>query len=924
MDGQERGHREAAPEARARQIIDAALIIAGWIVQDRADLNLHAGPGIAVRETPTATGPADYILFLDGRACGVLEAKPEGTTLLGVVNQGADYTRAAPARYPAWADPLPFVYVSTGVETLFQDAGDPHARPRRLFAPHRPDTLRAMLQAGSSLRARLATLPPLDPTRLRPCQAEAITGVEASLAQGKPRALVSMATGAGKTFTACALTHRLLSPPVRMGKVLFLVDRANLGTQAKREFDAFAPGGAGLLFREEFAVQHLQGSTIDPAASVVISTVQRLYSVLRGQPFDDADDERGGFERAADDAERPVTYNPAIPPETFDLIIVDECHRSIYGNWRQVLEYFDAFLVGLTATPGNHTLGFFQRNVVSQYPFERSVADGVNVDFEVWRVRTEVGERGGTIPAGFTVPHRDKETRRRRLAALEEDRPYTPGELNRAIENPNQIRTVLQAYRDALPTQLFPGRTEVPKTLIFCQSDSHAETVTEIAREVFEQDARFAQKITYRATGRSGQELIQDFRTDHLFRIATTVDMVATGTDIKPLEVVVFLRDVRSAQYFEQMRGRGARTILPTDLQRATPSAERKDRFIIVDAVGVTESVKTPTEPLERDRTLSLEALLERVAFNHIDEDTCATLAGRLARLERRLPDPAKAELQQAAHGATLTDLARALVDAADPVRIEARAREAGGTTPDDDAAWDAAAEALRAEACRPLAANPALRRAILEAQRQTEIIVDELTPDAVLSADFDLKRATEITERFGRFLAEEAGHLAALAILYARPHAQRRLTYAMLQELRAAMARPPWLLDDKVVWACYRRLHAGQTRAPAGLLTDLVGLVRYAIGARTVLAPFAPDVNRNFELWLGREKKAGRDYTEAQMEWLRLMKDWVASNVELTLADLREASDFSSRGGTARARALFGVERLTALVDDLTDALVA
>jgi type I restriction enzyme R subunit len=924
MASQERGKRDAAPEARARQIIDAALAAAGWIVQDRAEVNLHAGPGVAVREPPTATGPADYLLFLDGKACGVLEAKPEGTTLLGVVNQGADYTRAAPASYPSWANPLPFVYVSTGAETLFQDARDPQARPRRLFAPHRPETLRAMLSTGSSLRARLTTLPPLDPTHLRPCQAEAIAGVETSLAQGKPRALVSMATGAGKTYTACALTHRLLSPPVRMGRVLFLVDRANLGTQAKREFDAFAPGGGGLLFREEFTVQHLQGGTIDPSASVVISTVQRLYSVLRGQPFDEADDERGGFERAGDDAERPVAYNPDIPPETFDLIIVDECHRSIYGSWRQVLEYFDAFLVGLTATPGRHTLGFFQQNVVSQYPFERSVADGVNVDFEVWRVRTEVSERGGTIPAGFTVPHRDKETRRRRLAALDEDMPYTPGQLNRAVEVPNQIRTVLHAYRDALPTQLFPGREEVPKTLIFCQSDSHAETVTEIAREVFEADARFAQKITYRATGRSGQELIQDFRTDHLFRIAVTVDMVATGTDIKPLEVVIFLRDVRSAQYFEQMRGRGARTILPTDLQRATPSAARKDRFIIVDAVGVTESVKTPTEPLERDRTLSLEALLERVAFGHTDEDTCATLAGRLARLERRLPDPARAELRQAAGGATLTDLARALVDAADPIRIEARAREAGATTPDDEAAWDAAAAVLRDEACRPLATNPALRRAIVEAQRQTEIIVDELTADAVLSADFDLKRATEITERFGRFLTEEADRLAALAILYGRPHAQRRLTYAMLRDLRTAMARPPWLLDDRGVWACYQRLHAGQTRAPAGLLTDLVGLVRFAIGTRSVLAPFAPDVNRNFELWLGREKKSGREYTEAQMEWLRLMKDWVASNVELTLEDLREASDFASRGGAARCRVLFGTERLPALVNDLSDALVA
>ena len=343
--------------------------------------------------TPTATGPADYILFLDGRACGVLKAKPAGTTLVGVVPQGADYARAAPRNLPSWADPLPFVYVSSGTETLFQDARDPQPRPRGVFAVHRPETLRGMLRAGSSLRARLATLPPLDTTGLRPCQAEAVAGVETSLAAGRPRALVSMATGAGKTYTACALTHRLLTPPVRAGRVLFLVDRANLGRQAVGEFANFRPPGTGLLFTEEFTIQHLRGRTIDPAAKVVVSTVQRLYAALRGIDLDDAADEAGGFEAPADPAPRPVAYNADIPPETFDLVIVDECHRGIYGTWRQVLEYFDAFLVGLTATPGAHTRGFFQQNTVSEYPFERSVADGVNVDFEVWRIRTEVGER---------------------------------------------------------------------------------------------------------------------------------------------------------------------------------------------------------------------------------------------------------------------------------------------------------------------------------------------------------------------------------------------------------------------------------------------------------------------------------------------------------------------------------------------------
>lgn len=889
---------------------------AGWIVQSRAELNLHAGPGVAVREVPTPTGPADYLLFVDARACGALEAKPAGTTLSGVTPQGVGYAVAAPRGYPNWGDPLPFVYVSTGVETLFQDARDPHPRPRGVFAVHRPETLRATLQAGNTLRSRLAALPALDPTGLRPCQIEAITGMERSLAGGRQRALVQMATGAGKTFTACALTHRLLTQG-RARRILFLVDRANLGTQAKGEFANFRPPGGTALFTEEYVVQQLLGRTIDPAASVVISTVQRLYAALRGVDIDDEDDERSSFDRPPDNTPRPVGYTEAIPPETFDLVIVDECHRSIYGSWRQVLDYFDAFLIGLTATPGDHTRGFFGNNTVSEYPFERSVADGVNVQFEIWRIRTEVGSQGGTIPAGFTVPHRDRETRRRRFVSYDQDLSYVPAELNRRVEVPNQIRAVLTAYREALPTQLFPGRAEVPKTLIFCQSDAHAETVTEIAREVFEADARFAQKITYRATGQTGQELIQAFRNDPWFRIATTVDMVATGTDIKPLEVVMFLRDVRSSQYFEQMRGRGARIILPSDLQRVTPSATVKDHFLIVDAVGVTESCKTPSEPLERDRTASLDALLERVAFGHTDEDTCATLAGRLARLERRLTPEAKAELSALNNGASLPQLARALVDALDGDAIDAHATAAG-----IDA--EAAGAALRAAACRPLAANPPWRRRLVEIQRQSEIVVDELTVDTVLSTGFDIRQATDVTERFRAFLEQEKDHLAALTILYGRPAASRRLTYAMLEELRAALSRPPWELRDATVWACYRRLHAGRTRPPGGLLTDLVGLVRYAIDARAELEPLVSDVNRRFELWLGREKRAGRDYSDVQLEWLRLMRDYVASNVEVGLEDVRDASDFRHLGGTARARLLFGGDRLPVLLDELTDTLVA
>ncbi len=724
-----------------------------------------------------------------------------------------------------------------------------------------------------------------------------------------------MATGAGKTYAACALSHRLLTH-ARVGRILFLVDRANLGDQTIAEFKGYKPPGGDLRFAEEYVVQHLRGQGFNPDAQLVVCTIQRLYAALRGEPGDDADDERSGFEHVVT-ADRPVAYSADIPPESFDLVIVDECHRSIYGAWRQVLEYFDAFTVGLTATPGKHTYGYFQQNMVSEYPFERSVADGVNVGFEVYRIRTEIGERGGIVEAGFTVPRRDRATRARRWEALDEDLPYTGAQLNRVVEAPNQIRTVLQAYRDALPTQLFPGRREIPKTLIFCRDESHAETVTGLVREVLGLDDRGAQKITYRS-GRDGQALIKAFRNDWQFRVAVTVDMVATGTDIRPLEVVLFLRDVRSRQYFEQMLGRGARSIGDGELRRATPSAAAKDRFIVVDAVGVTEGGQVESEPLDRDHGATLKQLLDRAAACHEDEDLCTTLAARLARLHRHLDAAAAGRLAAAAGGATLPMLARALVDAADPAVIGARAA-ADGT----DA--DSAAAALRAAALLPLQSGPALRAAILDAATRSEVVIDELTPDQVLSAGFDQGRAEAVVTQFRGFLDENRDRLDALALLHGRPAAARRLTYAGLRDLADAMARGPWLLDSARVWQCYRRLRAADVRdpGPARLLTDLVALVRFALGTAPVLEPVAADVGRRFNLWLGREGRAGRDYTASQLAWLHLLRDHVAANAEVALSSLREDPQLSARGGVRGARDALGADRLPGLLEELSDTLM-
>ena len=376
------------PEERAREEIDALLTGAGWIVQDRHTTNLSAGPGIAVREFPLATGEADYLLFVDRKAIGAIEAKKAGVPLTGVEAQSKKYQGALKPPLKAWRDPLPFLYESTGIETQFTNGLDPEPRSRRVFAFHKPDTLKEWASATDTLRARLRHMPPLLTDALWPAQIEAVTNLEHSLAENRPRALIQMATGSGKTFTAINAVYRLITH-AGAGRVLFLVDRANLGKQAEREFQQFVTPDDGRKFTELYNVQRLTSSSFDPHCNVYITTIQRLFSILSGeQAFDAENEERSLWASGgALDALPPkvVRYNPAVPIEFFDHVVVDECHRSIYNLWRGVLEYFDAHLTGLTATPAKQTFGFFHQNLVMEYGRPRAVIDGVNVDGHVLR-----------------------------------------------------------------------------------------------------------------------------------------------------------------------------------------------------------------------------------------------------------------------------------------------------------------------------------------------------------------------------------------------------------------------------------------------------------------------------------------------------------------------------------------------------------
>ena len=567
-------------------------------------------------------GRADYLLYVDQRAVGVIEAKPEGTPLSGVEWQSAMYAEGLPPEVRLKAltrdGRLPFVFEASGSETHFTNGFDPTPRARPIFAFPRPETLARTLRDAdadpdaATWRAKVQQMPALIEAGLRPAQIDAIKALERSLAEQRfERSLVQMATGAGKTYTAVTLAYRLLKH-AGFRRVLFLVDRNNLGDQTLREFQNYATPDDGRRFTELYNVDKLTGAGMVDSSHVVISTIQRVYAALRGQQVADVDDPN--IDDYTPDAPVDVVYNAQMPPEAFDLVIVDEAHRSIYGVWRGVLEYFDAHIVGLTATPVKQTFGFFQQNLVSEYTYAESVADNVNVDFDVYRIQTQITETGSTVEAGTIVPIRDRRTRRERYEALDDDLNYTAAQLDRAVTSRAQIRLVLETFRDRLFTEIFPGRSTVPKTLIFAKDDNHAEEVVTTIREVFGKGNNFAAKITYSARDPKG--LLQQFRTSASLRIAVTVDMIATGTDVKPLECVFFLRDVRSASYFEQMKGRGARTISPADFQAVTPDAATKTRFVLVDAIGVTEHDYVDAMPVgtRQDRFLETVARQGRVA----------------------------------------------------------------------------------------------------------------------------------------------------------------------------------------------------------------------------------------------------------------------------------------------------------------------
>lgn len=913
------------PEEQARLVIDEKLEQSGWTIQDMSKLNLTVSLGVAVREFPTSTGPVDYALFVEGKPVGVVEAKKAelGEKITTVEEQSSRYANNT-FKWVQQDYKIRFAYEATDKLIRFTDYKDAKYRSRTVFSFFRPETLKSLLSMPDTIRNNMKHFPPLDGTGFRKCQIKAINNLDTSFAENRPKALVQMATGAGKTFTAITAAYRLLKYG-KMKKILFLVDTKSLGEQAEREFLAYTPNDDPRNFSQLYGVRRLKDSYIPADIQICVSTIQRMYSILKGEELDEGAEEVSCEEYVTAESKAPkvVVYNEKYPPEFFDCIIVDECHRSIYNVWSQVLTYFDAFIIGLTATPDKRTFAFFDENVVSEYTREQAIVDGVNVGEDIFLIETDVTKNGARLMKQV-IEYRDRLSRTMRWQQMDEDEDYSgakKSKLDKDVVNPSQIRTVIRTFKENLFTSLFPNRKEVPKTLIFAKTDSHADDIIQIVRKEFGEGNDFCKKITYSVE--KPETVLSAFRNDYYPRIAVTVDMIATGTDVKPIECLIFMRDVRSRNYFEQMKGRGTRTLTVDDLQKVTPSAtENKDHFVIVDAVGVTKSKKSDTRPLERKPTISMKELMMNVALGAKDEDTLTSLANRIIRLNARMT-PSERKTFESTVGESADRLSENLLNAFDMDIIEEKAKRDSCTENPTEEQLSAAKAELIKTAIEPFH-DPEKRDYIENVRRSHDQIIDNINLDHATYAGFDSHReekADAMIETFREFIEENKNEIIALRIIYDQAYKDRPMVIEGLKALYEKLKAKGITVER--LWESYaiKRPERVKTGTMAQL-TDLISIIRFEMGYTENLSPFAERVNYNFMQWTLRKNAGAVHFSEEQMEWLRLVKDHIITSLSIVPSDL-DLTPFDRRGGLSAFYNVFGDDYEKILME-MNEELVA
>ena len=888
------------PEEQARVKIDEQLVGAGWEVVTRFEYN-RKNPSAVTEASMLGRKESDYLLFIDNKAIAVVEAKRAERDLDELVAQQAEnYTATPQSWYGFWLDEnkVPLVYLANGEKILFKNMLDIGSEYQEIEQMHTPKEMLRMIGKSSDLGA----LPTIERKGLRDCQYRAEVNLEASFKDGKKKALAVLATGSGKTYLACLASYRFLEYTPSTKRILFLADRNNLANQAQTEFKSFNRTETGQKLEELYDITRLRKED-DIKGNIVISTIQKLYAVLTGRELseidEDAEDEKDQEDKEKHSKEVVLLGDDLkLPPDYFQFIIVDECHRSIYGRWKAVLDYFNkAKVLGLTATPTDEAVAYFDKNIIENYSYDDSVVDGVNVPQRIFRIITKKSIHGGTINEGDNVREVTRKTGESVTYPSPHTIEYSPNALDRSIVNTSQIETVLREYRNSIYTKLYPERfsetndaenwSYIPKTLIFAKDDNHADTIVEIIKKVFKEKfdgdclpENFVKKITYSAG--DSNALIRDFRTEKDFRIAVTVTLVATGTDVKPLEVVLFMRDVNSSVLYTQMKGRACRYIGEDKLHEVTPNAQTKGCYYIVDAVGVTEhekNIPSRESSKSKERTLSLEHLLERLSHDDVCDDNLELLRDYCATIHRRYED-------NALHGYHLTKFISEFGFAPRTLASEINdAIQKKELPPFVDASHENAAR-MSLIAC--LIDNIPARKALLEMQRGYYTVIED--PDEVIRADFTKETAREFTKSFEKYLRENKDKIEALRIIYNSE--DTLITHSMLMDLSDKLLSENRAFTPYNLWTNYKLLDDNgyvddfDIKQNVRALTHLIQLVRYAYHKTATLTSLYTGYAQRFNLYCGQ---AQRQLTDDQKALMRQIADFVVGEGAITLMELNE-----------------------------------
>lgn len=880
--------------------IDPRLTAAGWSVTSFDPSMSSAIPSAkAVEEWPTELGPADYALCDEHAVRGVVEAKKLTVGAQGILPQAERYARAIKVDQ-VWRGEfgVPFLYSTNGEETWFHDVRRPQNRSRRVATFHTPNALRELLERDSEAEfAKLRTIP-LNPG-LRPYQVEANTAIEQTVADGKRKVLVTMATGTGKTLMTVNEIYRLMKSGVAR-RVLFLVDRRALAAQTVRAFASFE-AEPGLKFDKLYPLysQRFQQTDFDKEekfdpnvmpnslltnpklgdAFVYVSTIQRMSINLFGREAGIRFGEGGGDEDAK---------KLDIPIHAFDLIVADECHRGYSAKelsvWRDTLDWFDAIKVGLTATPAAHTMAYFE-NLVYRYDYERAVREGYLVDYDVVCVRSDVRMNGVFLNEGEQVDQVDPDSGARQLDLLEDERAYDASKVEREITAPDSNRKVLaelKKYAEAHEAET--GR--FPKILIFAANDlphvSHADQLVELAKDVFGRGESFVGKIT----GRVDRPLqkIREFRNRPNPKIVVTVDLLTTGVDIPDLEFLVFLRPVKSRILFEQMLGRGTR--------RSPDLTPAKTNFTVFDCFDGTllEYFRATTgmtiEPPEGD-SKTIAQIVDEIWQNRDRDYNTKRLVKRLQRIDKNMSGEARELFARFIPDGDIASFAEDL-----PAKLRG---DFAGTM-----------KILRdADFLKLCVEYPRARTHFVVASGVTDTVESEVLIKAGIGKEY---KPDDYLQLFVRFVEQHEREIEAVQILLSRPN---DWSADALRELRDALNQAPEHFTEDNLQRAFKATHHKA-------LVDIISMVKRAAIDEAPLLTAEERVNAAVA-----KVTADHQLTDEQAKWLEYIRQHLVQNLSIEREDFEVIPILFDRGGWGRANRVFDGQ-LDNLIKELNKELVA